>query len=168
MLRLGAVVVGLVGMVGLAAGQNPPAVPPAPPAGPQGDLGLMQGHWKPLSVEYEGKAQMTAEEMKKVSVVFDQNEYHLYFVDRKPMAEPKVLRLALMNVAVDTSTSPKTITFEFAEGMLKGQKRHGIYELAGNQLKMCYGPVEKPKPTKFEAPANSGLFLEVWAKQPSK
>ena len=38
-----------------------------------------------------------------------------------------------------------TIEFTFAEGPFKGQRRHGIYELAGNQLKMCYGPADKPR-----------------------
>jgi uncharacterized protein (TIGR03067 family) len=55
---------------------------------------------------------------------------------------------------------------EFAAGPLKGQKRHGIYEIAGDQLKLCYGPIDKPRPTTFTAPPNSGYFLEIWGKQP--
>lgn len=162
MLRLG-VVAGVIGMVGLAAADPPPASPPTA----QSELALLQGNWKPLSIEFEGKAQATAEEMQKLTAVFDQSEYHLYFAD-KTQNPPKVLKLAVMNVTVDPTTTPRTILFEFARGELKGQKRHGIYELAGNQFKMCYGPVEKPKPATFAAPANSGLFLEVWAKQPVK
>lgn len=138
-----------------AAGANP--VPD--------DLTSVQGNWKPLQCEYEGKSQMPADVMKQVTVVFDKTEYHLYFVDKDKDGKPKVLRLALANIALDPATSPKSITFEFADGPLKGQKRHGIYELAGNQLKMCYGPVEKPKPTEFKAAANSGYFLETWARQ---
>ncbi len=163
MFRLGvAVVCGVVGLAGVAFGVNPPTdVPP-------GDLGLLQGYWKPLSVEFEGKPQMTADEMKKITAVYDQSEYHLYFKDsvKDPAAGP--LKLALMNVNLDSGTSPKSFTFEFTAGPLKGQKRHGIYEIAGNQLKLCYGPVERPRPTQFSAPAKSGLFLEVWAKQPTR
>ena len=161
MLRYGAVAVfGLVGVVGLVLAKNPPA--------PAGDLGQLQGYWKPLSVQYEGKPQMSADEMKKITVVFDQSEYHLYFKDtaKSPSAEP--IKLALMNVALDPTTTPKTITFEFAAGALKGQRRHGVYEVAGNELRLCYGPVERPKPTTFAAPEKSGYFLEVWAKQPTK
>ena len=161
MLRLGAVLVGFVGAIGLAAGENPPVTTAKMPA----DLTAVQGNWKPLSVDFESKPQMPAEEMQKVTGVYDQSEYHLYYAD-KTQTPPKVLKLAVMNVTLDPSTNPKTITFEFAKGPLQGQKRHGIYELAGNQLKMCYGPAEKPKPTSFQAPANSGYFLEVWAKQP--
>ena len=54
-----------------------PADPP--PAGP---LDPLQGYWKPLQVEFEGKPQMTAEQMKQVTVVIENAEYHLYFVDR--------------------------------------------------------------------------------------
>lgn len=156
MLRLGVLVAGLCGLAGLsAAGADTPT----------GDLATLQGNWKPLSIEFEGKPQATAEQMKQMTSVFDNAEYHLYFVDKSKDNQPKVLKLAVANVALDAATTPKSISFEFAEGPLKGQKRHGIYQVTGNELKMCYGPVEKPKPAKFEAPANSGLFLEVWAKQ---
>lgn len=141
------------------------ADPPA--AAPANDLEKVQGYWKPLQCESEGKAMMPTDIMKQVTVVFDKNEYYLYFKDSKTDKDgkPIILRLALANVALDATTFPKTITFEFAEGQLKGKKSHGIYELSGNQLKMCYGPAEKPKPTKFESPANSGYFLETWARQ---
>ena len=159
MVRLGtAAVMGLIGGLGLAFGVNPP------PSTPPGDLGTVQGYWKPLQVEFEGKTQMSVEEMKKITVVFDQTEYHLYYKDTGK--DP--LKLAVMNVSMDSGTNPKTIGFEFSAGALKGQKRHGIYELAGNQLKLCYGPVEKPRPTALSAPEKSGYFLEVWARQPMK
>ena len=159
MLRFGAATaVGLISGIALAFGVNP--LPSAPP----GDLGTIQGYWKPLQIEFEAKPQMSAEEMKKVTVVFDQSEYHLYYKD----AGKEAIKLALMNVTLDSSTSPKSISFEFAAGALKGQKRHGIYELAGNQLKLCYGPAEKAKPTTFAAPEKSGYYLEVWARQPMK
>ena len=156
MLRVCALM-GVLGMTTLALA-DPPATTPA------NDLDKLQGYWKPLQCELEGKGQMPADLMKQVTVVFDKSEYHLYFKDEKaPVGKPNILRLALANVALDSAT--KTITFEFADGPLKGKKSHGIYEVAGNQLKMCYGPVEKPKPTKFESPAGSGYFLETWARQ---
>ena len=164
MLRYGVIAVfGLAGLIVLARAADPAPAAAQLPA----DLAALQGNWKPLSVLFEGKTQMTADEMKKVTVVFDQSEFHLYYAD-KSTNPPRVLRLAQMNIALDPTTTPKSITFEFADGPLKGQKRHGIYELAGNELKLCYGPAEKPKPSTFAAPEKSGYFLEVWAKQPVK
>ena len=155
MLRV-CVLMGVLGMTTLALADPPAATP---------DLDKLQGYWKPLQCELEGKGQMPADLMKQITVVFDKSEYHLYFKDSKLDKDnkPVILRLALANVSLDPAT--KSITFEFADGQLKGKKSHGIYELAGNQLKLCYGPIDKPKPTKFESPAGSGYFLETWARQ---
>jgi uncharacterized protein (TIGR03067 family) len=146
--------------------------PPATPA--SGDLDKLQGYWKPLQCDYEGQAVMPVSEKepekdlkKQITVVFDKSEYHLYFKDSKLDKDnkPIILRLALAKVTLDETTTPKTITFEFADGPLKGKKSHGIYELAGNQLKMCYCSVDKPKPTKFESTAGSGRFNETWVRK---
>ncbi len=159
MFRVGALM--SVMTFGAVAFGDPPASAPAT------DMDKVQGYWKPLQCDFEGKPQMPTEVMKQVTVVFDKTEYHLYFKDAKPNAagQPVIFRLALANIALDAKTTPKTITFEFADGPLKGKKSHGIYELAGNQLKLCYGTVDKPKPTKFESTAGSGYFLETWARQ---
>ncbi len=88
---------------------------------PADDLTALQGNWKPLQCEYQGKPQMPADVMKQVTVVFDKNEYYLYFVDKdRKDGQPKVLRLALLNVSLDPTTSPKSITFEFTDGPLQG------------------------------------------------
>lgn len=134
-----------------------------PPGG--NDLAALQGQWKPLQCEYEGKPQMTPEVMKQITAVFDQNEYILYFTDRGKDGKPRQIMLAAVQVTLEPTTQPKGIVFEFKDGPLKGQKRHGIYELAGNQLRLCYGPAEKPRPREFQAPAGSGYFLETWARQ---
>jgi uncharacterized protein (TIGR03067 family) len=160
MRRFGAVVALVAGLAGVGSAQAPP-----PAAVPLDDLGQLQGHWKPLQVEANGQPQMTADVMKQVTAVYDKTEYHLYFIDGVKNNQPKVLKLAVATISLDPTTNPKTIVFEFADGPFKGQKRHGIYEIAGNQLKVCYGPAERPKPTTFAAPAGSGLFYEVWAKQ---
>src|SRR6478752_3910964 len=107
MTRFGAAVVGLVAAVGLAAGQNPPD-----------DLTTLQGYWKPLSIKYEDRDQMSAADLQKVTAVFDHAEYHLYFKDgSKEGATP--FRLALANVTLNPATSPKGIEFTFAAGPLK-------------------------------------------------
>jgi uncharacterized protein (TIGR03067 family) len=161
MLRVGALM-GVLGMATVVMADPPPSTP-----APASDLDKIQGYWKPLQCELEGKGQMPTDKMKQVTVVYDKSQYFLYFKDSKTdkNGKPIVFRLALANIVLDETTSPKTIHFEFADGPLKGKKSHGIYELAGNQLKLCYGPAEKPKPTKFESPAGSGYFLETWARQ---
>jgi uncharacterized protein (TIGR03067 family) len=157
-----AVGVALLG-VSVAKTQNPPK--PAVPLSPE--LKALQGFWKPLSIVYEGKPEVAVEGMKKITAVFDKAEYYMYYVDRS-QEQPNVYRLAQMNVTLDVTTTPKTFVFECAVGALKGEKRHGIYELAGNELKLCYGPADKPRPTQFESAPGSSHFLEVWARQPKE
>ncbi|MBX9578734.1 MAG: TIGR03067 domain-containing protein [Gemmataceae bacterium] len=166
MLRLGAAAV-VCGLVGAAVAQEPPVgVVPAAAAAPTGDLLAVQGYWKPLAMRYDGKpVPQTADELAKLTAVIEGGEYHLYF---KAPEKDRPLKLARMVMTLDPTTSPKQFTFEFQFGPLKGQKRHGVYEVAGNELRLCYGPADKPAPTKFEAPAGSGYFHEVWAKQPGK
>jgi uncharacterized protein (TIGR03067 family) len=161
MLRVCALLTGVLSVTTVVMADPPPAAPAA------SDLSGMHGYWQPLQCDYEGKAQMPRDLMDRVTVVFDKSEYHLYFKDSKTDKDnkPIVLRLALANVALDETTTPKTIHLEFADGPLKGKKVHGIYELAGNQLKMCYGAADKPKPTKFESPAGSGYFNETWKRK---
>src|SRR4051794_18974222 len=104
MLRFGAAAAVILGLAGAAA-----ADPPA------GAAGRLKGYWKPLQVKSKGKPQMTADQMKNVTVVIENAEYHLYFVDRSG-SEPKPLRLAQMNVTLDPTTNPKSIVMEFAAG----------------------------------------------------
>ena len=161
MLRFGLTAV-VCGLVGGAAAQPPAGVVPASAAAV--DPAAVQGYWKPLSIQFEGKPQMAADELKKVTAVIEGGEYHLYY--KEPNKDP--LKLARTAVTLDPTASPKRITFEYQAGPLKGQKRHGIYEVAGNELRLCYGPADKTPPTTFAAPAGSGYFNEVWARQPGK
>jgi len=133
---------------------------------PVDDLTALQGNWKPLQCEYQGVAQMSTEEMKKVTSVYDKSEYFLYYVDKDKDGKPVVSLLAQTKITLDPTTNPKGLAFEFADGPLKGTKAHGIYEIAGNQLKLCYGPAEKPKQTEFKSAPGSGYFLETWARKP--
>jgi uncharacterized protein (TIGR03067 family) len=132
---------------------------------PADDLAALQGNWKPLQCEFQGKSQMSADGMKQVTSVYDKSEYFLYFVDRTNPGKPDVMLIAHANFALDPTSSPKGITFEIAEGSNKGAKQHGIYEIAGNQLKLCYGPTDKPRPTEFKSTAGNGYMLETWARQ---
>lgn len=165
MVRVGLAAV-LVGLVGRGTAGDPPAPASVVPAAAavSGPLKAVQGYWKPLSIRLEGKPVADAERLGMLTMVYDGDESHLYFKSKKPGAEP--IKLARAAVTLDPAT--KGVTFEYAMGPLKGQKRHGIYEVVGDELRLCYGPADKPRPAKFEAPADSGYYLEVWGKQPTK
>ena len=58
----------------------------------------------------------------------------------------------------------KAGTFELTikDGIKKGTKLHGIYELGKTSMKICYAPSEKPRPTKFESPAGAETFCDTY------
>lgn len=128
------------------------------------DLKAVQGNWKPVSLKYENTDTMPVDMLKQVTGVYDANEFHLYFIDRGREG-PRPLKLMVAKATFDATTTPKSMTFECDRGPLKGQKLHGIYELNATTIKLCYGPVEKPKPTSFDEAKGSGCFNEVWQRQ---
>jgi uncharacterized protein (TIGR03067 family) len=132
---------------------------------PVDDLAALQGSWKPLQCEYEGKPQIRVDKLNQVTGVYDKSGYCLYFDGKGKDGKQESFLLAQTIIKLDQTTNPKGIVFEFPDGPLKGVKRHGIYEIAGNQLKLCYGPIEKPRPTEFKSTADNGYFLETWARQ---
>ena len=60
----------------------------------------------------------------------------------------------------------KAGTFEMTikDGYKKGERLHGIYAIKGDVLKMCYCPVDKPRPKDFVSPKGSEVFNEEWTR----
>ena len=66
---------------------------------------------------------------------------------------------------LDPSTSPKLIDITYQDSSRKGEKREGIYEVMGDDLKICMNSAQKdaPKqrPTEFETKShpNFGMYV---------
>jgi uncharacterized protein (TIGR03067 family) len=65
---------------------------------------------------------------------------------------------------LDPSKTPKGIDFYIA-GPAGKKPMLGIYELTENRLRMCYGPIGAPRPTKFTSEAGEKQTLVVWEKE---
>ena len=78
------------------------------------------------------------------TVVFEGDRYTIKAID-------KVVEVGTFKV--DGSKSPKQIDVAATEGMDKGKKWHGIYEIEGDTLKAVVGPTDKDRPTKYDNPA---------------
>jgi uncharacterized protein (TIGR03067 family) len=63
--------------------------------------------------------------------------------------------------SIDISKKPKTIDMKFTEGPEKGNNSYGIYELDGDNFKLCLTITGKNRPTEFAAKPKSGHGLEV-------
>lgn len=133
---------------------------PTPPAPAGGNAGSeYNGLWAPASIQYDGQEMMpTAESREKVRLTVANGVYSMFFVvDAK---EGTGQRLATAKFDVDPKANTFTLTFQ--GGAKNGQKVHGILELKGDELKLCYTPDSNPRPAKFESAKGTDTFCETW------
>jgi len=102
------------------------------------DSKALQGTWKIVDRKSDAKEPVTAP-----TVVFEGNRY-------KIKAGDKVVEEGTFKV--DGSKSPKQIEVTATEGMDKGKKWHGIYEVEGDTLRAVVGPTDKDRPNKYDNP----------------
>lgn len=133
--------------------------PVAAPAAVSDEVKKLKGFWKCESIQFDGAEQMAnPKEREALTLVVKDAEYRMYTLS-DPVKNLH-LRLFTGEIALDAATNSFTLTV--VDGREKGKKVHGIYELTADKFKTCYGPSDKPRPTKFEAPKDSGLFVESW------
>jgi uncharacterized protein (TIGR03067 family) len=155
-----------VGSFSTTLAQSPAVVPTAAtvPTGAADDsiaeeLKKLQGYWKPQSVIYNDAEQIPdAKARSLLTMVVTGSEFRTYYC--RDVERDIHFRLFTADLTLD----PTHHTFELTvrDGQKKGERRHGIYRLEGSTLTLCYGPIERPRPTEFAAPKGSGVFLETW------
>ena len=112
------------------------------------DMKQMEGTWKPQSAELAGKPypQKILDTMKLVV----KGETYLVEVAGQPDEGQTKL---------DPAKSPKAIDITGTKGPNKGKTFLAIYELKGDELKVCYDLSGKSRPTEFATKADTLLFL---------
>jgi uncharacterized protein (TIGR03067 family) len=117
-----------------------------------GDLKKMVGTWEAMSYTVDGK-KWDEKDLKTVKLIIKGvGENELVQGDKTFHATYKL----------DETTSPKAIDFTRTRGADKGKKRLGIYELDGDKLRFCVGPVGGERPRKFASEPGSGVWMEEW------
>jgi|YNPBryunderm2012_1023409.scaffolds.fasta_scaffold28781_2 uncharacterized protein (TIGR03067 family) len=151
-----------------APGQDVPPLPPTSiataanfAANPE-LVKLFNGYWKPESVIADGVEQLSTPEAKASIILRIRNgEYAIFAI--KDAKNDTGLRLCTAQLTLQQE--PRTFELLITDGFRKGQRLHGIYDFAGERLRICYGPAELPRPTTFDAPKDSGRFCETWRKE---
>lgn len=66
-------------------------------------------------------------------------------------------------ITIDPTKKPKTIDYEMTDGVTKGRKQSGIYELEGYTFKSCFTKPGADRPTDFKP--GEGRTVSVWKRQ---
>lgn len=66
---------------------------------------------------------------------------------------------------IDPSKTPKEIDYDVKEGMNKGMKQLGIYEIKGDAVKFCFSAPGEKRPSDFTTKEGSKLTMSAWKKK---
>jgi len=121
------------------------------------DLDSLQGAWSIAALEIDGQM-MAAEMLSAASVVVEGDHFQSLGMGAQYAGK----------LTLDTSARPKTFDLIFTSGPEKGNRNLGIYELSGETWKLCLATRGGVRPTKFAAPAGSGIVVETLTRGASK
>ena len=122
--------------------------------GAEADKDELQGVWVPTSMEINGQP-ASAKEVERTRFTF-KGEKLLFRHSKDEGKEEEGTFKA------DSKKSPKQLDIT-----IKNKTLHGIYEVKGDELKVCYETGEKPenRPTKFATNKEEELVLIVFKRQ---
>ncbi len=112
----------------------------------------LEGSWTMVSMVRNGE-KTEGEEAKKFTLVVDGDKYVLKNEDSA---------IGRGTTKIDPSKTPKTIDIMPSEGENEGKTEQGIYELNGDDYKICFAGPEGRRPTEFESKADSGVTYVIF------
>jgi uncharacterized protein (TIGR03067 family) len=116
--------------------------------------GEMDGTWKPQSAEMAGKP-WPDEVLKSMKLILKDDSYTVLIGEDKD--EGIVKR--------DSTKSPKTLDIMGKKGPNEGKTFLAIYELKGDELRVCYDLGGKDRPTEFVSKPETPLFLVTYRRE---
>src|ERR1043166_564993 len=117
------------------------------------DLAQLHGEWTMFSGSADGQP-MPAEMAKQMKRVCKGDELTV------TMAGNMFFKAKL---TVDPTKTPKTIDYDMTEGVNKGKKQLGIYEVNGDTLKSCFAKPDAERPTDFTP--GQGRTVSTWKRE---
>lgn len=136
-----------VGLIVLIATRLIAAEPPTPDAAKK-DVDAIQGTWKLVALEANGE-QGPPEIVAALKLTFKGDT--LTFAPGEP-------GFSNYSYKLDPTTTPASFDMTHADGPNKGKTDKGIYSLAGNHLRICFGKADN-RPTEFTTTAASGRWM---------
>jgi uncharacterized protein (TIGR03067 family) len=114
----------------------------------------LQGNWTVISIEVNG-TKVPEDKIGGRNAAFKDGKY--------------VIHDFQLSVKIDPTKKPKTIDMDGKDGNGKPLSMIGIYDLAGDALKICFAkPGTKERPAQFETRPNTGESLIIYRRSPKK
>jgi len=121
---------------------------------PKDELKKLEGTWTMVSGEKDGKN--VAEQTIKTAKLVIKGDQHDFRIGDETFKG---------TLKVDPSKKPKTIDATDTEGPFKGKTLLGIYELDGDNFKVCFAKPGEDRPKEFSTKSGTGHILYVWKKE---
>jgi uncharacterized protein (TIGR03067 family) len=109
----------------------------------------LQGNWSFVHAEHDGH-KSSPDKLKALKLTIG--------ADKLTLRGDKGMEYVYKT---DPSKKPKTIDVTPSDGPDKGMVLQGIYELKGDELKLCLSKPGRDRPTEFVSKENTGLVLIV-------
>ena len=119
--------------------------------GAEPEVRVMDGTWKPVSAELAGKP-WPKQVLDTMKLILKDDKYTVEVGGQND--EGTVTR--------DPSKSPKAMDIKGTKGPNEGKTFLVIYELKGDELRVCYDLSGKSRPTEFATKPNTPLFLVTY------
>jgi uncharacterized protein (TIGR03067 family) len=119
--------------------------------GTTSNAGEMDGTWKPVAAELAGE-QWAKQVLDSMKLILKDDKYTVQVGEQSDEGEAKC----------DSSKSPKTMDIKGTKGPNKGRTFLVIYELKGDELRVCYDLSGKSRPTEFATKPDTQLFLVTY------
>jgi uncharacterized protein (TIGR03067 family) len=114
----------------------------------------IEGLWIPVTAELAG-ADFPAETLKTMKLYLVRGKYVAKVGD---VSDEGTLKL-------DAAKKPATMDITGTDGPNKGKTFLAIYELKGDDLKICYDLSGKMRPTEFKTKKDSQLMLAIYKRE---
>ena len=114
----------------------------------------IEGTWLVKRGEANGQ-EVTDENVKSVKLSIFGGFYTLSAADHTESG----------SISVDPAQTPRAMDLVTSTGPDAGQLTLAIYEVQGETMKICASLNSGPRPTKFEAPVDSGIVLIIFQRE---
>ena len=120
------------------------------------DVDSLQGNWVVVGRQLLGK-KATKQEIEEVPtyVVIEGNKGRAWFEEKGVKGD-----MVEGTIKIDPATTPKSVDITYTRGLFKGLTLPSIYELDGDNLKVCIAWQSKERPKEFVGgPDGKAVFV---------